>query len=304
MGLFYWNKRTNDALSTAAEYFRQAIALDPQYAMAYAKLADTYFLLAYRDFNENTRNKGFEKSRSTALSALELDPFVAEAHAALGTVKVKYDKNIWAAETSFKRAIAVNPSCAMAYSRYTWFLAAMGRLDESLENMRHAQELDPLSPDANAGLANILYFAKDYDEAIKYCERALELEPNFLDALLWQGLSYQQKGMHDKAIARFQKAKEAHKKSTEPSELLGHAFAVTGQQEKAESILLELSATPSNGQVRPYNIAMIYAGSGNANRAFEYLEMPYINWTERLRVLRFDPRMNVLRTDPRFPQII
>jgi DNA-binding winged helix-turn-helix (wHTH) protein/tetratricopeptide (TPR) repeat protein len=304
MGLFYWNKRTNDALSKAAEYFREAIALDPQYAVAYAKLADTYFLIAYRDFNENTRNEGFEKSRSTALSALELDPFVAEAHAALGTVKVKYDKNIWAAETSFKRAIAVNPSCAMAYSRYTWFLAAMGRLDESLENMRHAQELDPLSPDANTGLANILYFAGDYDEAVRYCERALELEPDFLDALLWLGLSYQQKGAHDKAIAQFQKAREIHNKSTEPVELLGHAFAVTGQREEAKAILTELNVNGLNGQVRPYNVAMIYAALGNTRRSFEHLEMPYINWTERLRVLRFDPRMTALRTDPRFPQII
>lgn len=304
MGLFYWNKRTNDALKRAVEYFRQAIDLDPQYALAYAKLADTYFLIAYRDFNEDSRNKGFEKSRSTALSALELDPFVAEAHAALGTVKVKYDKNIWAAEASFKRAIAVNPSCAMAYSRYTWFLAAMGRLDESLENMRHAQELDPLSPDANAGLANILYFAKEYDEAVRYCERALELEPNFLDALLWLGLSYQQKGMHEEAIQRFLQAQEIHKRNTEPTELLGHAFALTGQREKAKDALSKLKRAASTRQIRPYNIAMIYAGLGNTRRAFEYLERPYINWTERLRILRFDPRMKLLRADPRFPQII
>src|SRR5262249_11831242 len=149
----------NEGLSKAAGYFREAITKDPSYALAYAGLADTYFLKAYRDFNEISRKKGFETSRATALSALELDPFVAEAHAALGTVQVKFDHDPSAAEVSFKRAIEMNPNCVMAFSRYTWFLAAMGRLDESLQMMKRAQELDPISPEANTDLANILYFA-------------------------------------------------------------------------------------------------------------------------------------------------
>ncbi|MDQ3918821.1 MAG: winged helix-turn-helix domain-containing protein [Acidobacteriota bacterium] len=300
MGVFFWNKRSNEGLNKAVEYFRQAITKDPAYALAYAGLADTYFLLAYRAYDSQARKEGFEKSRASALRALELDSFVAEAHTALATVKVKYDRDSAAAERSFRLALAINPNCAMAYSRYTWFLAAMGRLDESLHMMRRAQELDPLSPDANSGLANILYFAREYDEAIRYCQRALALEPNFLDALLWLGLSYEQKGMYAEAVAQFTKAKGGHGDSTEPSELLGHVFAVTGRRDDARAVLAKLNTAAQRGNVRPYNVALIHAALGQTRQAFEWLGRPYINWTERLRMLRFDPRMDDLRGDSRF----
>jgi DNA-binding winged helix-turn-helix (wHTH) protein/tetratricopeptide (TPR) repeat protein len=302
MGLFFWNKRTNEALSKAAIYFREAIVKDPAYALAYAGLADTYFLIAYRDFNEMSREKGFETSRATAMSALELDPFVAEAHAAIGTVQIKFDKDPIAAEASFKRAIEVNPSCVMAYSRYTWFLAAMGRLDESLQMMKRAQELDPLSPEANTDLANILYFAGDYDAAIQYCERALALEPNFLHAHVWLGLCYQEKGQTADAIAQFRKADVVNLDDTEPLELLGYAYATSGHKEKAQKVLGQLEGWKDSQGIRPYNIGLIHAALGKIDKAFSCLDKPYVNWTERLRMLRYDPRMNDLRRDPRFPQ--
>lgn len=174
----------------------------------------------------------------------------------------------------------------------------MGRLDRSLRMMRRAQELDSLSPDANAGLANVLYFARDYDEAIRYCQRVLVLEPNFLDALLWLGLSYEQKGMFEEAAAQFFKAKGAHSDSTEPLELLGHVFAVTGQRDEAHAVLSGLHSPTERNRVRPYNVALIHAALGQMEQASEWLRKPYINWTERLRMLRFDPRMDGLRSQP------
>ena len=303
MGIFFWNKKSKEGLSKAVEYFRQAIEKDPGYALAYAGLSDAYFLIAYREHDEQTRNEGYERARSAALRALELDPYVAEAHTALATVKIKYDKDPAGAERSFERALAINPNCAMAYSRYTWFLAAMGQLDRSLRMMKRAQELDPLSPDANAGLANVLYFTRDYDEAIRYCQRVLVLEPNFLDALLWLGLSYEQKGMYEEAAAQFSKAKDAHGDSTEPSELLGHVFAVTGQRDEARAVLSGLHSPTKRNRVRPYNVALIHAALGQMEQASEWLRKPYINWTERLRMLRFDPRMDGLRLDSRFAAI-
>ena len=192
----------------------------------------------------------------------------------------------------------------MAYSRYTYFLAAMGRLTESLEKMRRAQELDPLSPDMNTSLASVLYFAREYDEAIRYCQRALVLEPDFLEALLWLGLSYEQKGMFREAIAQYNKAKDANDSSLEALELLGHAFAITGQRFEAEKILAELHAAAKQKAVHPYNVALIHAALGDRGNAFEWLGIPYANWTERLRMLRFDPRMDILKVDSRFNAIL
>jgi tetratricopeptide (TPR) repeat protein len=226
--------------------------------------------------------------------------FVAEAHTALATVKVKHDRDPVGAERSFGRAVAINPNCAMACSRYTWFLAAMGRLDESLRMMRRAQELDPLSPDANAGLANILYFARDYEGAARYCRRALDLEPNFLDALLWLGLSYEQMGMFEEAASQFAKARDAHGDSAEPLELLGHVWARSGRRDEAKAVLEELHSAAAHRNVRPYNVALIHAALGQTRQALEWLGTPYINWTERLRMLRFDPRMDDLKADSRF----
>lgn len=300
MGLFFWNKRSKEGLNKAVKYFQQAIEKDPGYALAYAGLADSYFLIAYGECEPVSRNEGYEKSRSAALRAIELDPSVAEAHAALATVKVKHEKDTVGAERSFEQAIAINPNCAVAYSRYTYFLAAMGRLSESLEKMRRAQELDPLSPDMNTSLASVLYFAREYDEAIRYCQRALVLEPNYLEALLWLGLSYEQKGMFEEAIAQFIKAKDASDDSVEPFELLGHVFATTGHRDEARKILAELHSAAKQKNVHPYNVALIHAALGQTRQAFKWLEKPYVNWTERLRMLRFDPRMDSLKEDPRF----
>jgi DNA-binding winged helix-turn-helix (wHTH) protein/tetratricopeptide (TPR) repeat protein len=300
MGLFFWKKRSKEGLSKAIEYFQQALERDSFYALAYAGLADSYFWIAYEETDTALRNEHFEKSRTNALKALEIDPFVAEAHAALGTLKVKHDRDPTGAEESFERAIAINPNCVMAYSRYTYFLAAMGRLDESLQKMKRAQELDPVSPDANASLAYVLYFARDYDGAIRYSERALALEPNVLEALLLLGLCYEQKGMIEEAIIQFNKAKDIHRDSAEPLELLGHVFALTGDRDKARVVLSELDSLPKRKSVHPYNVALIHAALGDTEEAFDWIRRPYINWTERLRMLRFDPRMDCLKGDSRF----
>ena len=304
MGLFFWNKRSGDGLRKAVRYFEEAIETDPDYALAYAGLADCCFLIAHGERDPVLRKQAYEKSRTSALTAIKLDPSVAEAHAALATVKVKYDKDTIAAEKSFDKAIAVGPSCAMAYSRYTYFLAAMGRLGEALQKMRRAQELDPLSPDMNTSLASILYFAREYDEAIRYCERALVLEPNFYEALLWLGLSYSQKHMYTEAIAQLNQARRIGHDKFEPLEILAYVFAANGERDKARKTLSELRSTSKHDELRPYNIALIHAALGQKTQAFEWLAKPFVNWTERLRILRFDPRIDVLKNDSRFDSIL
>jgi len=304
MGLFFWNKRSGDGLRKAVKHFEQAIDEDPSYALAYGGLADCCFLIAHGESDPLIRKQWFETSRSSALTAIRLDSSVAEAHAALASVKVKHDRDMLGAERSFREAIAVDPNCAVAYSRYTYFLAAIGRLDEALQNMRRAQELDPLSPDMNASLASLLYFAREYDAAIRYCQRALVLEPNFYEALLWLGLCYLQKGIYQEAIAQLKRASKIGADNPEPLELLAYLFATMGDRDKASKTLNELYATSKPDALRPYNVALIHLALGQKNQAFEWLGKPFINWTERLRALRLDPRMDSLKSDPRFAAIL
>lgn len=304
MGLFFWNKRTKEGLDQAIEYFLQAIDKDPSYALAYAGLADSYFLLTDRHYDDLPQEQAYERIEKAALKALELDPLIAEAHTALGVVKIKHGKDSVGAEKYFRRAIAVNQNCAVAHLRYTWFLAAMGRLDEALHEMRRAQELDPLSPDTNSGLGGILYFAREWDEAISHCQRALVIEPTFGSGLLWIGRCYEQKGMLDEAIMRFRQAQEACGADTEASELLAHVLAMTGRRDEAKAILAQILSSAKRVNGRPYNIGLIYAALGQIEQAVEWLGKPYFNSTERLRMLRYDPRMDILRADSRFARIL
>jgi DNA-binding winged helix-turn-helix (wHTH) protein/tetratricopeptide (TPR) repeat protein len=292
MGFFFSNKRTHEGLSKSIGYFREALSLDPRYARAHAGLADSFFWLAYGEVSPDFRGESFERSREHALAALELDPFSAEAHAALATVMVKHDHNTAGAERSFRRAIEVDPACSMALSRFTYFLAAAGRLDEALEMSSRGQKLDPLSPDANANLAMILYFLRRYTDAIRYSRTALALEPAFSEAALLLGRCFEQKGMFEEAEVQYAIASKLEPHSHEGDELRAHLHAVTGRTNLAKREVSQLSASD---RVKPYNIAAIYSALGDKKRASEWLDRPFVNWTERLRMLRYDPRLDSCR---------
>ena len=292
MGFFFSNKRTRDALTKAINYFREAIDIDPKYARAHAGLADAYFWLAYGEFSPEVRTENFERSRGYAQSAITLDPMSAEAHAALATVKIKHDHDTEGAEQSFRRAIEVDPACGMARSRFTYFLAAAGRLDEALKMSSLAQQLDPLSPDANANLAMVLYFLRRYGDAIRYCRTALALEPTFSEAALLLGRCFEQKGMFDEAEMQYAAASILEPQSHEGDELRAHLHAVTGRTTLAKQELSQLSASD---RVKPYNIAAIYSALGDKKQASEWLDRPFANWTERLRMVRYDPRLDSCR---------
>jgi TolB-like protein/Tfp pilus assembly protein PilF len=297
MGFFFSNKRTHEGLSKSIGYFRDALAIDPRYARAHAGLADSYFWLAYGEVSPDVRGESFERSREHALAALELDPLSAEAHAALATVMVKHDHNTAGAERSFRRAIEVDPTCSMALSRFTYFLAAAGRLEEALEMSSRGQKLDPLSPDANANLAMVLYFLRRYADAIRYCRTALALEPAFSEAALLLGRCLEQKGMFEEAEVQYAIASKLEPHSHEGDELRAHLHAVTGRTNLAKREVSQLSA--SDG-VKPYNIAAIYSALGDKKRASEWLDRPFVNWTERLRMLRYDPRLDNCRPAIKF----
>ena len=291
-GFFFSNKRTRESLSKAIGYFHDAISFDSRYARAHAGLADAHFWRAYSEKSPELREESFELSRKHALAAIELDSSVAEAHAALATVQVKHDRDTAAADRSFKRAVNADPTCAMAFSRYTYFLAAVGRLDEALETSTRAQELDPLSPDANASLGLVLYFLRRYDAATRYCRLALDLEPTFSEAALLLGRCYEQKGMFDEAEVQYAEASRLEPNLIEADELRAYLHAVTGRKTLAKEELVKLSRCD---RAKPFNIAAIYCALGDNKQASAWLHRPFINWTERLRMVRYDPRLDPCR---------
>ena len=302
LGTYFSNKRTNEAIAKSIDYFQEAVVYDPKFAAAHAGLADSYFWLAYHEGDPDFRRESFELSRTSALKGIEIDPATAEGHTALATVKIKNDGDAEGAETSFKAAIAADPNCAMAYSRYTYFLAAMGRLNDASMMIKRAHAIDPLSPDANSSLAMILYMQRNFNDAIRHCKTALAIEPTFTEAMLLLGRCYEQKGAFNEAASQYEKAKSDN--TAESNELLSHLFALTGKNSLAEMILSELASVADACETRPFNIAATHAALGDYDIAFEWLERPYINWTERLRMLHFDPRLDTLRTDPRFTGIV
>ena len=204
-GRYYWNKRTAESLNKGVEYFQQAIDKDPNYALAYAGLTDSYSLLGSSTGGLSPKET-FSKAKAAAVKALEIDDTLAEAHAALALVHLRYDWDWSATEREIKRAIALNPNYATTYHWYADYLVVMGRLDEAIAQIKRAQELDPLSLIINTVVGLRLYHARQYDQAIEQCQKTLEMDPNFAQAHFALGEAYEQKAKYEEAIAALQKA--------------------------------------------------------------------------------------------------
>ncbi len=305
MGLYFYNKRTKEGMEKAIGYFQQAIEKDGNYALAYAMLADSYYLSTYYGFNNMGSSKELsEKAMALARRAIELDETVGEAHTVMATILSNYGGDGAAAEREHRRAIELNPNYAMAHLRYGWLLFYTGQMNEALIKMRRAQELDPLSPTTNGALAGALLFTRQYDESIKYSKQALELDPISFINLVNLGDAYQGKGMYDQAIVEYQKAREVNSSSWVPLASLGHAYAMAGRKPEAEKMLLKLQVLANQDKRALYGIAIIYAGFNDKDRAFEWLEKGLEAKAVDVGSLRYDAEMNTLKADPRFDELL
>jgi eukaryotic-like serine/threonine-protein kinase len=300
-GRFFWNKRTDDGYRRAIEYFEQAIAIDPGYALAYAGLADCYVLGGGDSANPTTY---MPKARSAAIKALDLDESLAEAHTSLAKINHSYDWDFQGAEREFKRAIQLNPNYPTARQWYGVFLSAMGRHDEAIFHRKRAQELDPTSLSINTGLGRAYYWARRYDEAIEQCREAHQLEPSYVDTHWSIGLCYEQKGMFEQAIAEFQDAVTLSNGRPTLLGALGHAYAKAGKLNDAQKKVDELNRASEQRYVSAYPIALIHVALGQKERAFEMLEKAYQERDEMITHLGVDPRLDELRGDPRFQDLL
>lgn len=294
LGRSQWSKYTPEASKKGIEYFERAIEQDPEYALAFAGVADAYHALARLDVM--APGEAFPKAKAAAMKALEIDETLAEAHTSLAGVLGDYDWDWAAAETHHKRAIDLKPNDPRTRHGYSTHLAMMSRFDEAIDQATRARDLDPLSPLAHTILGRALYQARRFDEAAAQLRTALELAPTFDFAHFLLGLIHLQKGDYSQAIPALRRSN-----SLGP---VGYAYAVSGEKQRAVEILAEASRLSEKQYVPQIVPAVIHAGLGQNDRAFEFLEKAYQNREWHVRLLKVDPVFDRLRSDPRFGHLL
>ena len=300
-GKYYTNKLTKEGFDTGIDYFNQAIAVDPNYALAYSGLAFNY---VNQDDWFMSPNEAGPKTKDAAKRALAIDESDAGAHLSMAIVTHWYDWNWVAAEKEFKRAIELSPNNSDAHTYYSWFLAPMERYDQAIAESKLAQRADPQSGFAAFSVGAAFVFARQWDPAIEQLHRAIEIDPNFWFSHCFLGRAYEQKGKLPEAIVEFQRAVELEKDNAETWSGLGHAYALSGNRAEAQKILNHLKEVSAHSWVAPYNSAVIYAGLGDKDQAFVLLDQAYKDRSYYLATyLATDARMDSLRSDPRFGEL-
>jgi tetratricopeptide (TPR) repeat protein/DNA-binding winged helix-turn-helix (wHTH) protein len=303
-GRYFQEKVTEEGFRKSVLCFQEAIEKEPDYAPAYAGMASCYCLLSGLGLEVMAPRLLMPEAKSAALKALELDDKLAEAHAAHGMIQLKYDWDWSAAEKAFKEAIALNPSYSQAHLWYSLFLEAMARPEEAIAAAQRARELDPLSLRTNVNVAAQLHTARRYDEAIEHIERALDLDSDFWAAHWRLGDCYAQKRMFKEAIAALQKAVSLSNGNPAAMVSLGYTYAISGQRGKAMKVITELDTMAERRYISPANVAAIYAGLGDTDRALEWLERAYEMRSRTMVWLNVWPQYDALRSDPRFTDLL
>lgn len=300
-GRFFWNKRTGVDLRKAVEYFQQAIAKDPNYALAYAGVADSYLLLP--NYGGASTQEAVTPARAALTKALELDDSLAEAHASAAlfyTLDLQLERGI----SELERAIQLKPNYATAHHWLGLNQMSLGRFDQAIAEEKRALELDPLSLVINADLGWVYFNARRYDEAEAQVRKTLEMDENFFLAHFYLGCVLQLKGRNAQAIPEFQKAFDLNH-DLYALAMLGNAYARDGQTEKARRVLDQLNEEAKSRYVAPYALALTLLGLEEKEHALAELERAYqTHDTNYLFVIKTDPLLDDLRGDPRFEALV
>ena len=298
-GRYYALKYTIDGTDKGIDSFHQAIQLDPGYALAYAGLAQAY--MAASGWYLTSREAG-PKAKEAALKALALDDGLSEAHGAVAFVAAAYDWDWPNAEREFKRAIELNPGSASAADYYGWnVLAITGRVDESLAELKRAQQLDPLSVNINTDLGQAYYFARRYDEAIEQLKKAIELDPDFWLAHIYLGNAYVQKAMYREAIAEYQKTVSAPGFPDGPA-FVAYGLAMSGRSGEARKALGELKL--SKPPAAAWAMVALHEALGDKDQAFAALRQARDDRFIVFASIKVDPLFDGLRSDARFAELL
>lgn len=300
-GRYFWNKRTEDGFKKSIKCFQQAIKFDPHYALAFAGIALCYNLLS--SYGSLPPSECIPKSKEAAGRALELEETVADAHVALGHVKLMHDWDLPGAEEHLRRATELDPNNPTAYHWYALYLRVLGRFDESLQTLSRAHELDPLSLIIKASTAATYYFARQYDMVIAKCQEVLDLDPNFYITYCFLSMAYAHKGMYKEAIAGARKA-IAIESNPEVLANLGYIYALAEDRVEATRILAKLKRLSKQRYLWPFHLATIYSCLGEKEQTFALLERAFEERNLNMILLKVDQRFDNVCSDPRFAAML
>lgn len=301
-GRFYWTNRAD--MHKSVEAYQQAIQKDPQYALAYAGLANGYALMGQVPYDDLSPSEAKPKARQAAKQALQLDPDLAEAHTALANVAFSYDWDFATAEREFQTAVALNPNDPTPHLWYGHYFIVRNRLSQALEENSHTLEVDPVSPVFNTVRAQIEYSGRNYDAAVAQGMRVVEQYPSYWLAYIWLGSAYREKKMYGQALDQFAKGRQLSGDQPVMIALYGHALAVSGDAAGARRALADLERLAHSRYVSSLYFAAIYMGLGEKSRALDYLDRAYTERNDYLAYLGVDPLADPLRSEPRFTQLL
>jgi TolB-like protein/Flp pilus assembly protein TadD len=301
-GRFYLNSRDVSGLQRGLGYLQQAVLRDPNFALAYVGIADSYNLLGF--YSALPPNQAYPRAEDAVKKALALDPSLAEAYTALADLRLHHDFDWKAAEQDFLRAIQLNPNYSVAHHWYGALLTLSGRPAESLVEMKHALELDPVSLAINGDMAMYAFYSRQYDDSVTYSKRCLELDANYHMGHFWLARALVAKKMYPEAIAEFKRTVEVQPANVFALALLGHVYAVSGQPALARKVIRDLARMSQRRYVAPTLFALVYAGLGDADRVFQYADRAYQERDPLLTRVKIDPIVDSLRSDPRFADLV
>jgi len=301
-GRYSWNKRNPEGVAEGIKYFSDAITEEPNYALAYSGLADSYAVQL--DYRSAPVEEGMRRAKAEALKALELDESLAEAHTSLAWVTFIYDWDWVGAAREFRRAIELNPRYATGRQWYSWLLMAMGRVEHSLAEGWAAAELDPASVSIRRSLGWLYYYARQYETALDHLDRALVMNPTSDETQIIRGLTLMEMGRLAEAEVAVREALTTVGETTIGQATLGAIHARAGRMDEARAVLAQLLATAELRYVSSTNFAMLYAALGDLDQAFAWLEKVYEERRGFVTYLKVDPRLDPLRQDPRFSAFV
>jgi len=303
-GRYFWNRRTEDGLNRALQFFQQAIEMDPTFALPYTGQADSYSLLGSIGIDGMRPDKAMPLAKAAAEKALQMDPNLAEAHVSLAYVRLSYEWDLEGARKEFTRAIELDPSSAKAHHWYSHYFMATNDLNKATEQMQLAIRLEPLSPIINLGIGWCYYYSRQYDKAIEQYRSVVEMDPSLPMAHQTLGMAYQQKGLFPQAILEFQKANTLSGNSPTTVAALASAYGAAGQVQEARRELSRLEDLSRMRYVPALYFAMVHNSLGETATALKFGWTAAAERSDYLVYLHLEPQVGKLAGDTRFLSLI